>query len=88
MTYKYKNDGLNEKKIEKILIRKIFSIQSKSTPTTIKKKSSQEENTTHTLGLSLRENPLSLLLVIYHFLPFTSIPQTVKVSYDNERLTP
>ncbi|KAL5131075.1 putative WRKY transcription factor 19 [Glycine soja] len=48
MTCRYEKDGLKEKKIEKISkiwIRKIFSIRSKSIPTTIRREPSQEDTT-------------------------------------------
>ena len=51
----------------------------------VKSRKKGKSLTTHTLGLSLRRNHLSLLLVIYHFLPSTSTPQSVKVSHENER---
>jgi len=73
----YENEGLKEKKIEKISkkisIRKIFSIRPKSTPTTIKGESSQKE--THNRQPTLWVYPLGKTLSLYSSIIFFHPPQ-------------
>ena len=69
--------------------KKISASRPSSLQKIIRRKSRQKKNTTYTLGLSVRENSLSLLLTIYHnteppqisFIPFFLSPLLPIYSY-------